>query len=690
MQNRFNEINTTQIHMHNFRIPYFLVLLTGLFSGSAMAGCKDDLLSDFAREKNGPAIIRVEKVYGALAYRMPSGAQQWDANFSKSDFVPPEKLSELLNNESVLKTSCGMWVDGRVLMKLPAGTSIQVSSPTQKSYMPQKLATGYVYYIMQGFMLEAIDLYPVAAKGISPPAPEPLKQRPEGKEVPDTALCPGNKLPDLKQAAYDSLGDSTKTWFRKLSPETQLEYLCGQWLSSEMIRFPNMGAKEEKDRAAILHNFKELLLAGQVPRNEKGDAQWLSAGSGLLRGNDDWDVVLPLQKEFYDLFEQTVLPHLTAPMPYENGYSNTELLKHTQSMPAELGLRVLKKFNEKKFLAFPHEKQEKKSTLPDWTVALELLQRYRDIGKVNPAVFDYLLAQAGPDAINDRTLMDHAMDSKNLAAVQRLLDHGANPLRDGVLSHAWGKPAYAILLAAAKEKYKASKARTILPPAEAEAILANVLEAASYEKKLDWQEVDFLISAGADINHMFAQQSPNNIGIFAHHYPEKIIQLIARGLRLDKNYEYSNGKTKISGELLMLYLRFTGVRPHREDLIRAMLTKYNNVNSAAGCQACGYPLDFAAESGRADLVKTFIEFGANPNNALPDGSLSYWQAVIKNQPDLLDLMAASKFKLNLNAKDKNGVTALAWAHCLKADAAAAWLSKNGALEIGREICAKAK
>ncbi|WP_423015220.1 hypothetical protein [Undibacterium sp. Di27W] len=655
-----------------------------------MAGCKDDLLSDFAREKNGLAIIRVEKVHGELAYRMPSGAQQWDANFGKSDFVPPEKLSQLLSDASLLKASCGMRVDGGVLMKLPAGASIKVSSPTQKSYMPQKLATGYVYYIMQGFMLEAIDLYPVAAKGISPPAPEPLKKRPEGKEVPDTAVCPGNKLPDITQAAYNSLGDGTRTWFKERSPQTQLEYLCGQWLSSEMIRFPNMGAEGEKARAAILHNFKELLLAGQVPRDEKGDAQWLRAGSGLLRGNDSRNAVLPLQKEFYDLFEQTVFPHLTAPMPYENGYANTELLKHTQSMPAELGLRVLKKFNEQEFLAYPHEKREKKSGIPDWaspTVALELLQHYLDIGKADPAIFDFLLAQAEPGAINDGTLMNYAIDSKNLAAVQRLLDNGATPLRDGVLSRAWGKPAYTLLLPAAKKRYKA---RTILPPTEADAILAIVLN--TTEKKVDWQEVDFLISAGADINLMFAQQKPTNIGVFAHYYPEKTMELIARGLRLDKYYEYSNGQEKISGELLMLYLRFIGDTPHREDLIRVMLKKYNNANTSGVCHACGlsYPLDYAAESDRADLVKTFIEFGANPNNVLPDGSLSYWQAVIKNKPELLDLMAASKFKLNLNAKDKNGVTALAWAHCLKADAAAAWLSKNGAIEAGREICTKPK
>jgi hypothetical protein len=382
-------------------------------------------------------------------------------------------------------------------------------------------------------------------------------------------------------------------------------------------------------------------------------------------------------------------------MPYEDGYANTELLKLTEFMPVEQTLRVLKKFNEKKFLAYPREKRDKKEGAMSWTmppVALELLQQYRDLGKTPSVIFDFLLSQAGPDAINDPSLMDKAIESKNPLAIQRLLDHGVNPLRQGLLSRTWGKPAYALLLPVVKERYKASKAKTILPPAEAEAILASVLSETSSEKKLDWQEVDFLISAGADINHMFEQQRPNNIGIFAHYYPEKTIELISRGLRLDKNYEYTNGQAKISGDLLMLYLRFDGFRPHREDLIRAMLKKHNNANTAATCQACGlsYPLDYAAESGRADLVKTFIEFDANPNNVLPNGSLSYWQAVIKNKPELLDLMAASKFKLNLNAKDKNGVTALAWANCVKADAAAAWLSKNGAVEAGREICAKAK
>lgn len=689
---RTDSLLSSHILMYKFRLPLFLALLAGLFSKNTQAACTDALLGDFAREKNGPAIIRVEKVHGELAYRMSTENKQWDANFQKSGFVSPDKLAQMLKDESLLKTSCAIWMDSGVLMKLPVGSTLQVSTPTQKSYMAREVTTGYVYYIMQGFMLEAIDLFPVAAKGISPAAPEPLKKRPEGKEVPDAAaICPGKKLPDMKQAAFNNLRTSTKDWFRKRSPQMQLEFICGQWLHAEMLRFPGTATKEEKERSAILENFRELLKAGQIPRNENGEAQWLDAGIALLRGNHDWNMVVALQKEFYDLFDQAVFPHLTVPARYENSYTNTELLKLTRFMPAEQALRVLKKFNEKGFLANSRERSETRRY--DMSpVAMELLRYHPDLGTVPEPVLDFLFSQAGADAVNDRELMRNAVAKKSADAVHQLLKRGANPLGREVLSRAWDTPAYPSLLSAALAQHAAAKANTLLPQIEAEAVLSRILATRDYEKKIDWQEVDFLVSAGADINDMFAQNRPENIGVYAHMRPEITMQLIEHGLRLDKNHEYIDDKNKISGELLPLYLRFEGYEPHREDLIRAMLTKYNNVNIASRCPNCSlvYPLDYVIRSGRADLVKTFIEFGANPNNVNKDGSLSFWHAIVKNQTDMLELMAASTFKLNLNAVDNKGISILAWANCLKADAAVAWLSKNGAQEIGREICAKLK
>ncbi|MFZ6780862.1 ankyrin repeat domain-containing protein [Undibacterium sp. Ji83W] len=666
--------------------------MLGLFSRNSHAACSDTLLGDFASEKNGPAIIRIEKTQGELTYRMSTDSQQWDANVHKSALVAQDKLLQLLKEQSLPETSCAIWVDSGVLMKLPVGTAVQVSSPTQKSYIDREVTTGYVYYIMQGFMLEAIDLYPVAARGISPATPEPLKKRPDGKEVAGAAaLCPGKKLPDMKQVAFNNLRASTKDWFRKRSPQMQLEFICGQWLHAEMLKFPGMVTKDEKERTATLENFRELLRAGQIPRDENGDAQWLNAGIALLRGNHDWNMVVALQKEFYDLFDQAVFPRLTVPAPYENSHTNTELLKLTRFMPAAQALRVLKKFNKKGFLSNSRERPETRGYALS-PVAMELLQQYPDLGTVPATTLDFLFPQAGADAINDRELMRNAVATKNADAVLQLLKRGADPLRREVLSRAWDTPAYPSLLAAALAQHASTKAKTLLPQIEAEAVLSRILATRDYEKKIDWEEVDFLVGTGADINHMFGQNRPENIGVYAHMRPESTMQLIAHGLQLDKNHAYDDGKNKTSGELLPLYLRFEGYEPHREDLIRAMLTKYNNVNIASGCTTCGlnYPLDYALKSGRADLVKTFLEFGADPNNVNKDGSLSFWQAIIKNQPDMLEMMATSKFKLNLNAVDKNGISVLAWANCLKADAVAAWLSKNGALEIGREICAKVK
>ncbi|MFZ6708728.1 hypothetical protein [Undibacterium sp. TC9W] len=678
--------------MHKFHLPFFLAIMLGLFSNNSHAACTDDLLGDFASEKNGSAIIRIEKIQGELTYRMSTENLQWDANVHKSALVAQDKLLQLLKEQSLLKTSCAIWVDSGVLMKLPVGTAVQVSSPTQKSYIDREVTTGYVYYIMQGFMLEAIDLYPVAAKGISPVTPEPLKKRPDGKEVADAAvICPGKRRPDMKQVAFNNLRASTKDWFRKRSPQMQLEFICGQLLHAEMLKFPGMATKDEKERTVILENLRELLRAGQIPRDENGDAQWLNAGIALLRGNHDWNMVVALQKEFYDLFDQAVFPRLTVPAPYENGYANTELLKLTRFMPAAQALRVLKKFNKKGFLSSSRERPETKRYALS-PVAMELLQQYPDLGTVPATTLDFLFSQAGSDAVNDRELMRNAVATKNADAVLQLLKHGADPLHSEVLSRAWDTPAYPSLLAAALAQHASTKAKNLLPQIEAEAVLSRILATRDYEKKIDWQEVDFLVSAGADINHMFGQNIPENIGVYAHMRPESTMQLIAHGLQLDKNHAYDDGKNKTSGELLPLYLRFEGYEPHHEDLIRAMLTKYNNVNIASVCTTCGlnYPLDYALKSGRADLVKTFLEFGANPNNVNRDGSLSFWQAIIKNQPDMLDMMATSEFRLNLNAVDKNGISILAWANCIKADAAAAWLREHGALEIGREICAKVK
>ncbi|WLI90145.1 hypothetical protein Q4S45_03205 [Massilia sp. R2A-15] len=140
--------------------------------------CRDALLGDFATEPNGKAGLRIEKIDGKIISRMKSNGA-WMAEFNETQVISPEQLAKFFDNEELAARSCGLGVAGvGMVLKMPIGTAYEVSSPTEKSFVPKRTKSGFLAYAAQGFAVSAVDLYQVHHQGEPKPKPVALSKSP--------------------------------------------------------------------------------------------------------------------------------------------------------------------------------------------------------------------------------------------------------------------------------------------------------------------------------------------------------------------------------------------------------------------------------------------------------------------------------------------------------------------------------
>jgi len=355
-----------------------------------------------------------------------------------------------------------------------------------------------------------------------------------GREVPGVAFCPGKRMPDMIQADFDALPVEYRNLYRDVPKKEKLEFLCGQLLNQLLDDDSPAGYRQE-DRLRLLDN---LLNTKQVARNADGnDNWWPGAASFLKKMNNNDAIAATTRLEFYRLFEQKILPRLRLSGAGDtNSDGISDVVEQTTFMPIEIAMHVLQTLGAQGVLS------KESGAIEPSTLAMQVLRNQPNgIGEMPQPVFDYLLTQAGPNAVNDRELMQIA--ERNMLSVQRLLLAGANPAHDGLLASArsagWNSIIYQMMLSAALQPDKLSHAKRMLPPHEADLILQQALQNCD---AIDWKEIDFLKAHGANIARSFQNDPPQPIAHYATTCPETFKRLVAQGLRMDVAHDEASSR----------------------------------------------------------------------------------------------------------------------------------------------------
>ena len=329
---------------------FFLLLFMIFWKNVAFASdCRDAMLGDYASKPDGTAIFRIEKINNIMVSRSLTEDGRWDSLFQKADLMTEKKLLEMVHqDDTTAKKSCGMDVAGfGMLLKVPPGFNYAVSSPTGQFYDVKSVESGYLLQVVQSFSTAGMDLYKVPHLGESPP-PVPKGKASRGQEVPLAAVCPGGRLPDMRQENFDALPSDYHTWFRRLNARQQMEFVCGTYFSYVMAN--KRSENYEYDDAALAPNIggklKQVTLlldSKQVPRNAAGQQTWWASTAQLLSHGRDTSSAL-LEDGYGELFEQKILPQLLA-LDSKDGTEKSDVMKKIFSMPEPIGLRVLENLN---------------------------------------------------------------------------------------------------------------------------------------------------------------------------------------------------------------------------------------------------------------------------------------------------------------------------------------------------------
>lgn len=195
--------------------------------GVSAADCESALIGDFAAKPNGAALLRIEKI-GVGTISRTNNEGKWTSQFDPVRVIDHDGLVKLFDEAPWAAKSCAFGVAGiGMLLKVPIGTQYQTSSLTERSLDTKHAKSGYLAYAAQGFAVSIVDLYPVPRQGDSPPLPESYSKF-LGKEVPTTPICAGNRMPEMRQATFDTLPSDFISWFRKQDREAQLQWVC-EW-----------------------------------------------------------------------------------------------------------------------------------------------------------------------------------------------------------------------------------------------------------------------------------------------------------------------------------------------------------------------------------------------------------------------------------------------------------------------------
>jgi len=671
-------------------LPVLVALLAVLFTSAASAAdCPEMLLGDYSDTADGPAIVRVESANGRVQTRQKDANGQWSSAVFDSPVVPPHEVRRLIGPIGRSVPVCGLGVQGGVLLKVPVGHEYAVSSATEKSTVPQKAVTGYLVYQASGFAVSATDLFPVARQGASPLPPPPPSKAAVGLEVPALPVCAGQRLPDMNQAAFDALPATEKNRFHRMEAPAQTRFVCGQHLNDLMSQDTFLSPALGASRGDTLNRISALLHAGQIPRNAAGEAAWVTASQGLLAHNRaTGKEAIPFQNEYYALFIRDIAPHLgDAADNTLNLYPLVYLLKEMILLPPELGTPALKALGQKGLL-------RRTSDTSGETIAVQLLQH--STPTIPPETFAFLLAEAGPGAANHSGVMATLIDNPSAERIQLMLNAGAQPAQRGWLARARANPAaaftvYPLLLNAAAANARSSPEQARRFSDEITMVLGKLLKRCPTELA-DWKEIDRLVEQGARVRGVFDNQafSETNLAVYALRCPDGFEALLQRGLPLDANYPYPEYAGKRQDTPLLMYVTvLLEDYPPQPSTLKAMLTRHNNANVRPACEGCNLlsPLEMAVQAGHVDVVKVLLDFGADPNDPNKDGRPAFIRALVSNSVEMLQVMNAKK-KLDVHRVDHKTISMLAWANCLGAKEAAAWLAHEGAVSQGEALCQK--
>lgn len=680
--------------MHLSVVVRFLTILSlSLWAHAAAAlDCGEALVGDYAVEESGAAVLRVEKVGNRLLSRQKDTDGQWSAGFFESAIVPPDEVRKVMGTADPAAALCGLRLAGGLLFKLPVGHEYAASSATEKSLDTRKVLSGYLYYEASGFAVSAKDIYRVAPSGVSPPVPPTPAHAAvaaAGHEVPTAAVCPGQRPPDMQQAAFNALPQGQKRWFERLDASGQSRFVCGQYVHDLIQHSASSSRPSVVPKEATLKDIAVLVQAGQVPRNAKGEAAWTAVSHSLLAHHvGTGGEKIPLQKEVFALFVDVLLPHIDgAPVSERDLSEQLALLKEVALMPPPFGLVALKALNRNGLL-------ERVVGSPSERAAIQVL-RFNTV-RIPGETFDYLLASAGPDAANDVDVMTALIDRNGIDGMRRMLHAGANPAQRGWLARARMDPAaasgvYPLMLDAALLAAKAGPVPSRLLGDQLTVVVGKLLAQCPVEPGR-WKEMEGLLEHGARLQGVFdnGEFAQTNLGVFALKCPEGFKALLERGLPLDALYPYPTYAGKRQDAPLLMYLTATMEDfPPQAEVLAEMLRRHNNANERPTCAGCSpySALEMAILLGDIDLVKVLLDFGADPNDVNRDGRPASIRAVIQNRADMLEVMHAKR-KLDLHTLDKTHVSLLAWAHCAGAKNAVAWLEREGAVNTGQALCAK--
>lgn len=627
------------------------------------AGC-ETWVGDFAAKPSTPAFMRIEHSEKGFIVRPKREDGSWSAEtFDLEDITLKSDLGVSGSHGCVLAGG------GAVLIQAPKGTAYQATALSGRNFSTYHMETDALMLVMQGFQVDGRDLYRVAAEGVSPPPVPPLPKAIPGKEV-SSLTCPGGRPPVISQAAFDALPTDYRERFQSHTAEAQTDVVCGQRLNDLLSLDTFTDVDLDANRAATLAEVVALLSAGEEPRNDEGNVTWWSAARHWLMRNtplSDTALPAPLQAEYFAAFNDGILPRLPKAR-VEDSQTVADVVRYILAMPEAQAVHALGQLQALGALDLQMvDGNVARSALP-WALAPE----------VSEAAFEVVLKAANVSQKSTRDLFDTAIDKHSAVGVARLLKHGFDPRDADVLLRARSQPKlYATLLEAAFQR--AEKDGGKLPPDVIDPVVRTELREG---KTINWSAIEPLLQHGGDLSRSFVTDVRGDnasLAFFARSSPDKFLDLITHGLRVD--LPYPPGGDSLLTRYLRLRIDWMPGGP-RADVVEAMLKLHNNAASGKPCTDCvNSPLGVALSNegpNSVDVVKVLLRYGADPNALDAQGFPAFSYAIMDDRLDLLDAMGQGPQALNLKLTDPNGFSLLAVARCYDAGRVAAWLRQHGA------------
>lgn len=450
----------------------------------------------------------------------------------------------------------------------------------------------------------------------------------------------------------------------------------------------------ERERLVELHSARldeagRLLAEGLAPCDSERQPRWWKASAGLLEVANymrDWPEIEPVVTRSAALFRQHLLMRLTtgeltthlADAPYAE--TVIRALVHLPDADAVAGLEQLRSAG---VLALTYGKTGK--------LASKALNDLAD-KEVSQTVFDIIVAASAEQHVRGTDLLFSAIARKSAVALRRALALNPLPLDTGyeVLVRAAQDPETLAILLEAALRPGADGRPVQLPAGEVDPLIRKVLTKGD---PVDWATVDRLLRHGGDLTRAFEAddgRGDDNIAWFITGRLPHFKAAVERGLRLD--VRYAHGARPLPPVFIMLgYTDMRRAHPKEREraneAIRFMLSRHNNVNQREQLSGGSASLlEYVLEMGDIGIVRTLVEFGADPNQ-LDDGNYPvFGRAIVAGRVDALEALMAGKRKPNLLFSDATGITATAWARCHGHEDVAVWLERRGVVETGRDIC----